>query len=155
MRKLSLFENPHLLGFEDFFDRLERVTKTSEGYPPYNIEKIPPHKLRITLAVAGFSMDDLSVTQEDNQLVIRGQNKEDDQERIFIHHGIASRQFVRNFVLADNIEITGAFMKNGLLHVDLERPISSKNVKHIQISSNETEKQPTNIKAICFDDDKI
>src|SRR5262245_28063056 len=108
MTRLSLFNNPLLLGFDQFERTLDRIAKSSgEGYPPYNIEQIGEHGLRITLAVAGFSSDDLSVSVEDNQLIIRGKQT-DDANRIYLHRGIAARQFHRGFVLADGIEVTGA-----------------------------------------------
>jgi HSP20 family molecular chaperone IbpA len=114
---------------------LERAAKTSsDGYPPYNIEQTGPTGLRITLAVAGFTMEDLQITQEDNQLVIRGRQTEDVQDRIFLHRGIAARQFQRAFVLAEGIEVRGAWMDNGLLHIDIARPQPELRVKTIQIS---------------------
>ncbi|MBF0248512.1 MAG: Hsp20 family protein [Alphaproteobacteria bacterium] len=113
---------------------LERAAKAShEGYPPYNIEQIGENKLRISLAVAGFAMEDLSVTVEDNQLVVRGRPSEEDRERVYLHRGIGKRQFQRAFVLAEGIEIVGASMDNGLLHVDLERPIQEPEVRTIKI----------------------
>lgn len=135
MSRFTGFNNPNLLGFEHFERLLDRVGKSSgEGYPPYNIEQIGDAKLRITLAVAGFTMDDLSVSVEDAQLVIRGQQDEiDDPSRIFIHRGIAARQFQRSFILAEGIEITGAYLDNGLLHVDLEQHIPEPEVRTIEI----------------------
>jgi HSP20 family molecular chaperone IbpA len=123
-----------LLGFEHFERILDRVAKTSgEGYPPYNIEQIGDNGLRITLAVAGFSTDDLNVSVEDNQLVIRGRNSDDETGRAFLHRGIAARQFQRSFVLAEGIEITGAVLDNGLLHIDLERKTLEPEVRTIKI----------------------
>jgi HSP20 family molecular chaperone IbpA len=114
---------------------LERATKSSsDGYPPYNIEQTGPAGLRITLAVAGFTMDDLHITQEDNQLVIRGRQNDDTQGRIFLHRGIAARQFQRAFVLAEGIEVKGAFLDNGLLHIDLARPQPETKVRQIEIT---------------------
>ena len=114
---------------------LERAAKTSsDGYPPYNIEQTGPTGLRITLAVAGFTMDDLQITQEDNQLVIRGRQTDDAQGRVFLHRGIAARQFQRAFVLAEGIEVKGAWLDNGLLHIDLARPQPEARVKTIQIT---------------------
>lgn len=134
MSRMSAFNSPLLLGFDHFERILDRVSKTSgEGYPPYNIEQIGENGLRITLAVAGFSMDDLGVSVEDNQLVIRGRITDDEEERIFLHRGIASRQFQRSFVLAEGIEITGATLDNGLLHVDLERRVPEPQVRTIAI----------------------
>lgn len=135
MTRLSVFNSPLLLGFDHFERVLDRVSKSqAEGYPPYNIEQIGENGLRITLAVAGFSMDDLAVSLEDNQLMIRGRQVEDEEPgRIFLHRGIAARQFQRAFVLAEGIEVKGATLDNGLLHVDLERPRPEPRVKSIPI----------------------
>jgi HSP20 family molecular chaperone IbpA len=134
MSRMSVFNSPLLLGFDHLERMLDRASRASaEGYPPYNIEQIGENGLRITLAVAGFSMDDLSVTIEDNQLVIRGKQMEDEPERLYIHRGIAARQFQRAFVLAEGIEVTGAGLDNGLLHVDLRRIVSEPEVRTIQI----------------------
>lgn len=119
MTKLTLGSYPHMLGFEQLERLLERTAKTSEGYPPFNIEQTSDHGYRITLAVAGFREDDLSITVEDRQLVIRGRQRDDGAERVFLHRGIAARQFQRTFVLADGVEVGEAVMENGLLHVDL------------------------------------
>lgn len=119
MSKLTLGSYPHMLGFEQLERLLERTAKTSEGYPPFNIEQTSDHSYRITLAVAGFCEGDLSITVEDRQLVIRGRQGDDGSERIFLHRGIAARQFQRSFVLADGVEVGEAVMENGLLHVDL------------------------------------
>ncbi len=128
------FASPLFLGFDHLEQMLERASKTSsDGYPPYNIEQTGPTGLRITLAVAGFVMDDLQITQEDNQLVIRGRQNDDTQGRIFLHRGIAARQFQRAFVLAEGIEVKGAWLDSGLLHIDLERPQPESRVKTIQI----------------------
>ena len=131
-----MFTSPLFLGFDHLEQMLERASKSSsDGYPPYNIEQTSPSGLRITLAVAGFTMDDLQITQEDNQLVIRGRQTEDDnQERVFLHRGIAARQFQRAFVLAEGIEVKGAWLDNGLLHIDLVRPQPEARVKTIQIN---------------------
>ena len=130
-----LFTSPMFLGFDHLEQMLERAAKTSsDGYPPYNIEQTGPAGLRITLAVAGFTMTDLQITQEDNQLVIRGRQNDDTQGRIFIHRGIAARQFQRAFVLAEGIEVKGAWLDNGLLHIDLARPLPAAKVRTIQIS---------------------
>lgn len=134
MSRNIAFNSPFLLGFEHLEQMLDRAAKASnEGYPPYNIEQTAENKLRITLAVAGFTMDDLAVTVEDNQLVVRGRPSEDDKERIYLHRGIGKRQFQRSFVLAEGIEINGAQLDNGLLHVDLERPIHEPEVRTIKI----------------------
>ena len=134
MPRMTAFNSPLLLGFEHLEQMLDRATRTSaEGYPPYNIEQTEEHGLRITLAVAGFSMDDLSVTIEDNQLLIRGQQA-DDSDHVFIHRGIAARQFQRSFVLAEGIEVIGAGLDNGLLHIDLERSVPEPEIRNIPIS---------------------
>jgi len=138
---MSMFNSPLLLGFDHFERVLDRVAKTSaEGYPPYNIEQIGENSLRITLAVAGFSEEDLTVTTEDNQLVIRGRHRNDEAERVFLHRGIASRQFQRSFVLAEGIEVMNARLDNGLLHIDLERPMPEPVVREIQIHTGRTGK---------------
>jgi HSP20 family molecular chaperone IbpA len=130
-----LFGSPLFLGFDHLEEMLERASKTSgDGYPPYNIEQTNPTGLRITLAVAGFAMDDLQITHEDNQLVIRGRQSDDTQGRVFLHRGIAGRQFQRAFVLAEGIEVKGAWLDNGLLHVDLERPLPETRVRTISIN---------------------
>lgn len=135
MSRPSLFGSPLFLGFDHLEQMLDRVQKNTDGYPPYNIEQTGDTRLRITLAVAGFSMDDLQITQEDNQLVIRGRQKEDGEGRIFLHRGIAARQFQRAFVLAEGIEVEGAWLDNGLLHVDLRRPLPEARVKTIKIAA--------------------
>tara|TARA_B110000438_G_scaffold280828_1_gene306424 strand:+ start:842 stop:1303 length:462 start_codon:yes stop_codon:yes gene_type:complete len=133
---MSVFSSPLLLGFDHIERVLDRVNKSSgEGYPPYNIEQTGEHALRITLAVAGFAEDGLSVTVEDNQLVIRGRNSEDTSDRVYLHRGIGSRQFSRSFVLAEGIEVKNAGLDNGLLHIDLERPVPEPKVTEIKISS--------------------
>src|SRR3974390_1289967 len=122
MSRLSLFNSPLLLGFDHFERALDRVSKiSSDGYPPYNIEQLSENALRISLAVAGFSIGDRSITIEDNQLVIRGKQA-DDTQRVYLHRGIAARQFQRSFILAEGIEVSGAVLDNGLLHIDLFRP---------------------------------
>ena len=134
MTRLSVFNSPLLLGFDHFERVLDRISKTSaEGYPPYNIEQTTENGLRITLAVAGFAMEDLSVALEDNQLTVRGRQGDDESGRVFLHRGIAARQFQRSFVLAEGIEVTGATLDNGLLHVDLERPMPASRVRSIPI----------------------
>ena len=136
MTRLSLFNNPLLLGFDQFERTLDRIAKSSaEGYPPYNIEQIGENGLRITLAVAGFSSADLSVQIEDNQLVIRGKQTEDDDSRVYLHRGIAARQFQRSFVLAEGIEVAGASLDNGLLSIDLTRPAPESRVRKVEIRS--------------------
>jgi HSP20 family molecular chaperone IbpA len=138
MSRVSLFNSPLLLGFDHFERALDRVNKISaDGYPPYNVEQIGEDALRITLAVAGFSLDDLSVRIEDNQLVVRGKQT-DDKERIYLHRGIAARQFQRSFVLAEGIEVAGAWLDNGLLHVDLLRPMPENRVRTVEIRKGST-----------------
>lgn len=138
MTRLSVFSSPLLLGFDDLERMLDRATKTSgDAYPPYNIERMAraegeAERLRITLAVAGFSRDELDVTVEENQLVISGRQKED-SERAYLHRGIAARQFTRTFVLADGMEVTGARLEHGLLELSLERPEPRRIVRRIQI----------------------
>lgn len=135
MTKISFASHPYLLGFEQLDRLVERTAKTgNEGYPPYNIEQSGDHSYRITLAVAGFREDDLSITVEDNQLVIRGRIMEDANDRVFLHRGIASRQFQRSFVLADGVEVGGADLDHGLLHVDLKRSAPETVVQTIKIN---------------------
>jgi len=144
MARLSVFNSPLLLGFDQFERALDRVTKaTADGYPPYNVEQRGENALRITLAVAGFTMDDLTVQIEDNQLIIRGKQV-DDKDRVYLHRGIAARQFQRSFVLADGIEVAGAWLENGLLHVDLARRAAEQRVKRVEIRGAGS---PTNGKA--------
>ena len=130
-----MFTSPLFLGFDHLEQMIERASKnSSDGYPPYNIEQTGPAGLRISLAVAGFTMDDLQITQEDNQLVIRGRQQDDSEGRVFLHRGIAARQFQRAFVLAEGIEVKGAWLDNGLLHVDLVRPQPEVRVRSIPIT---------------------
>jgi len=133
MSRVALCNSPLLLGFEHFERALDRVNKISgDGYPPYNVEQLGENELRITLAVAGFTMADLSITVEDNQLVIRGKQA-DDAQRVYLHRGIAARQFQRSFVLAEGIEVRGGWLENGLLHVDLVRPTLEARVRTVPI----------------------
>ncbi len=137
--RLSVFDSPLFLGFDQFEKTIDRMRKTaSEGYPPYNIEQVGDHGLRITLAVAGFSMDELDIEVEKNQLNIRGRQKEE-EGRIFLHRGIAARQFQRSFVLAEGIEILGAALDNGLLHIDMSRVEPESTVRKIQISGKDAQ----------------
>ncbi|WP_149738691.1 Hsp20 family protein [Rhizobium sp. RU20A] len=140
MSRMTTFTSPLLLGFDAMEKTLERVAKGNDGYPPYNIERIGrdaasdlPERLRITLAVAGFSEDELDVTTEENQLVIRGRQLET-QERDYLYRGIAARQFQRIFVLADGMQVLGAELRNGLLSIDLVRPEPARMVRKINIS---------------------
>ncbi len=136
MGRLSIFDNPLLLGFEEVERTVDRLTRsTNDGYPPYNIEQTGPGGIRITLAVAGFFDDQLSVTVEANQLVVRGRQIADDGARVFLHRGIAARQFQRSFVLADGIDVTGAHLEKGLLHIDLTRPPVASLVRSVEIKS--------------------
>jgi HSP20 family molecular chaperone IbpA len=122
MTKLSFGAHPHLLGFDQLERLVERTAKSgSDAYPPYNIEQSAPDTFRITLAVAGFSEADLSIAMEDRALVIRGRQAEDTSERVFLHRGIAARAFQRSFVLAEGVEVAGASLENGLLHIELRR----------------------------------
>jgi len=139
MSRQSPFGHPFLLGFDEFEQALDRVAKASgDGYPPYNIERLPrtehdPERLRITLAVAGFTQDQLDITLEENQLVVRGRQTED-KARHFLHRGIAARQFQRSFLLADGMEVLGADLTNGLLLIDLARPEPERIVRRITIA---------------------
>ncbi len=137
MTRMTPFTSPLLLGFDAMEKTLERIAKGNDGYPPYNIERLrpdgEPERLRITLAVAGFSDEELDVTTEENQLVIRGRQI-DGGERDYLYRGIAARQFQRTFVLADGMRVQGAELKNGLLSVDLVRPEPVRMVKKINIS---------------------
>jgi HSP20 family molecular chaperone IbpA len=142
-RRLSLFDSPFLLGFDQFERALDRASRaSSEGYPPYNIEQVGEALLRITVAVAGFDIDDLSVQLEQNQLIIRGKKQgEDDEARVFLHRGIATRQFQRAFILAEDIEVIGAQIDNGLLNIDLRRLIPETTVQTISIKSAKDNKK--------------
>ena len=138
MARMSVFSSPLLLGFEHIEQMIDRANKSSaEGYPPYNIEQIDQNALQITLAVAGFSENDLAVTVEDNQLCIRGKTPSSSGERVYLHRGIASRNFTRSFVLAEGIEVKNARQENGLLHIELQRKILESKIKKIKINSDE------------------
>ena len=141
MSRVPSLSSPFLLGFDEIERALDRVAKGADGYPPYNIERIArenarPERLRITLAVAGFTRDQLDVTVEENQLLIRGR-QQDDKTRQYLHRGIAARQFQRSFVLADGMEVLAADLKNGLLSIDLARPEPERVVKTIAIADHE------------------
>lgn len=134
MTKLTLASHPFLLGFDQLERLVERTARSgNDGYPPYNIEQASENAFRITLAVAGFREEDLSLTLEDRQLVVRGRSPEADDDRVFLHRGIAARQFQRSFVLADGVEVAGAALENGLLHIDLERAVPEQVVRTINI----------------------
>lgn len=136
MTRVSFASHPFLLGFEELDRLVERTAKAgNEGYPPYNIEQRGENAYRITLAVAGFADDDLSITVEDRQLVIRGRQGEPDDGGVFLHRGIAARQFQKSFVLAENVEVTGASMAHGLLHIDLTRSAPESVLRNIEINS--------------------
>ena len=135
MTKISFGAHPHLLGFEQLERLVERTAKTaSEGYPPFNIEATAENAYCITLAVAGFREEDLAITVEDRQLVIRGRQGDDGTDRVFLHRGIAARAFQRSFVVADGVEVVSAELQNGLLHVDLHRSAPDSIVQTIPIS---------------------
>jgi len=138
MTRMTSFSNPLLLGFDTVEKTLERIAKSGDGYPPYNIERLTHEdgivKLRITLAVAGFAPEALEVTVEDSQLVIRG-NQSDDGAHDYLHRGIAARQFQRIFVLADGMKVENAQLKNGLLSIDLSRPPPERHIKRISIAA--------------------
>jgi len=141
MTRMSPLSSPFLLGFDEIERVLDRVAKAADGYPPYNIERIArdadgPERLQITLAVAGFTRDQLDVTLEESQLVIRGR-QQDDKSRHYLHRGIAARQFQRSFVLAEGMEVLKADLKNGLLSIDLVRPQPERVVKSISIKESE------------------
>ncbi len=142
MVRVTALSSPLLLGFDDIERALDRVSKTAaDGYPPYNIERVAaeggaPEKLRITLAVAGFSQDQIDVTVEENQLTIRGRQLED-KAREFLHRGIAARQFQRSFLLAEGIQVLSADLAQGLLSIDLVRPQPARVVKKIEVSARD------------------
>jgi HSP20 family molecular chaperone IbpA len=141
MSRLPSLSSPFLLGFDEIERALDRVAKAADGYPPYNIERIgreqgSPERLRITVAVAGFTRDQLDVSVEERQLVIRGR-QQDDKSRQYIHRGIAARQFQRTFVLADGIEVLGADLENGLLSIDLARPDAARIARSIAINQRD------------------
>ncbi len=138
MVRVAALSSPFLLGFDDIARALDKASKTaSDGYPPYNIERIAPvgaapEMLRITLAVAGFAQDQIEVTHEENQLFIRGRQAED-KSRCYLHRGIAARQFQRSFLLAEGMQVLGAEMTNGLLSIDLARPQQDRTVRKINV----------------------
>ncbi|WP_136682414.1 Hsp20 family protein [Falsirhodobacter xinxiangensis] len=133
MTKLSFGAHPHLLGFEQLERLVERTAKSSEGYPPFNIEAVAENAYRITLAVAGFRDEDLAITVEDRQLVIRGRQADETEARVFLHRGIAGRAFQRSFVLAEGVDVAGAELEHGLLHIDLRRSVPDAIVQTIPI----------------------
>lgn len=136
MSRVSIFSSPLLLGFDEFERTLDRISKkAADGYPPYNIEQIGENRLCITLAVAGFAEVDLGIEVVDNQLLVQGKQRDDESERVFLHRGIAARQFQRAFILADGIQVEGARLDNGLLHIDIVRPRPDSRVRRIEIST--------------------
>ena len=140
MSRIPSLSSPFLLGFEEIERALDRVAKAADGYPPYNIERVArdgdqPERLRITLAVAGFSRGELEITVEENELRIRGRQNEADEGRVFIHRGIAARQFQRTFLLADGMQVAGAELRDGLLSIDLERPETVRAVRRVDIAA--------------------
>ena len=135
MSKLTLGTHPFLLGFDQLERLVERTAKNENGYPPYNIEHVSENAFRITLAVAGFAEADLSLSVEDRQLVVRGQQDDDANDRVFLHRGIAARQFQRTFLLADGVDVSGAALANGLLHIDLSRSKPESTVQKIEITT--------------------
>ncbi|RXF75618.1 Hsp20 family protein [Hansschlegelia zhihuaiae] len=142
MSRLTSLQSPFLLGFDGLERALDRVAKSADGYPPYNIERMPPlegqpERLRITLAVAGFAADQIEVTLEKNELVIRGKPPAEREDRVFLHRGIAARQFTRAFVLAEGMEVLGADLATGLLVVDLVRPEPKQSVRRIAIKARD------------------
>jgi HSP20 family molecular chaperone IbpA len=129
-----------MLGFDHFEQMLEQLSKSGgEGYPPYNIEQLEPNTLRITLAVAGFVEENMQITLEQNQLIVQGR-QQDDTDRVYLHRGIATRQFQKKFVLAEGVEVTGAEIDNGLLHIDLVLPTPSVDRRHIEITKKSRKK---------------
>lgn len=137
MSRVSIFNSPLLLGFDQLERTLDRLAKNAEGYPPYNIERIGENGLRIVLAVAGFTTTDLAIELVESQLTVRGKQT-DDGDRVFVHRGIAARQFQRAFMLADGIEVMGARLDNGLLSIDLMRPAAEPRIRTIRIDSGES-----------------
>jgi HSP20 family molecular chaperone IbpA len=141
MSRVSVFSSPLLLGFDEFERTLDRISKkAADGYPPYNIERIGDDRLCITLAVAGFAEAELAIEVVDNQLLIQGKQGDPDSGRVFLHRGIAARQFQRAFILADGIEVQGARLDNGLLHIDLVRPKPESRVRKVKISTTKNGK---------------
>ncbi|MEW6453026.1 MAG: Hsp20 family protein [Pseudomonadota bacterium] len=141
MSRVPSLSSPFLIGFDQIERALDRVAKAADGYPPYNIERLAPEdgkpeRLRITLAVAGFTLDQLEITVEEKELVIRGR-QQDDKSRQYLHRGIAARQFQRTFVLADGMEVLGADLRNGLLSVDLARPEPARVIRTVSIKETE------------------
>ncbi|MBM3643229.1 MAG: Hsp20 family protein [Alphaproteobacteria bacterium] len=146
MSRLGVFNSPLLLGFDQLERSLDRLAKNAEGYPPYNIERVGTNGLRIVLAVAGFAEADLTIELAENQLTVRGRQA-DDPERVYLHRGIAARQFQRAFMLAEGIEVTGARLDNGLLSIELMRPEVEPRVRTIRIDARGAADAPIDIAA--------
>ena len=132
---ISPFQNPFLLGFDGLEDLLFRATKGADSFPPYNVEQLDESALRMSLAVAGYGEEDLDISQENNQLIIRG-HQENDETRHYLHRGIAARNFIKTFILADGIKIESAHLDNGLLIIDLKRPKMEKLIRNIPIQTS-------------------
>ena len=143
MSRVSMFNSPLLLGFDQLERTLDRLAKNAEGYPPYNIERVGENGLRIVLAVAGFTTGDLAIELVESQLTVRGKQT-DEGDRVYLHRGIAARQFQRAFMLADGIEVMGARLDNGLLSIDLMRPAAEPRIRTIRIDSGDTAGGTTN-----------
>lgn len=137
MPNINSFNNPFMLGFEEFENMLLQISKGSENFPPYNIEQLDEEYLRLSLAVAGYKEQDLDISMEENQLTIRGKQF-NDPNRHFIHKGISSRSFIKSFVLADGLEIKGAILEDGLLKIDFKRKIKQKNIQKIAIRTQQS-----------------
>ena len=133
MNRVSLFNHPLLLGFDQLERALDRISKQGDNYPPYNIEEQGEGRLRITLAVAGFAIDELDIRQEDNQLMVRGKQSDEPNGRAYLYRGIAARQFQKAFLLAEGVEVAGASLENGLLHIDLNQRAVSTQERRIEI----------------------
>lgn len=134
MSRMSVFNSPFLVGFDQLEQVFDKVSKNAgEGYPPYNIEQLNDCTMRISLAVAGFARSDLNIAVEGNQLIIHGKQQDDSDTKTYLHRGIAARQFVRKFVLADGMEVEDAHMENGLLHIDLVKPEPQEISREIKI----------------------
>ena len=135
MTKLTFAAHPFLLGFDQLERLVERTAKSgNDGYPPFNIEQSSENGFRITLAVAGFCETDLTITVEDRQLVIRGRQADEETDRVYLHRGIAARAFQRSFVMAEGVDVAGAVMENGLLHIDLHRAVPDPVIQTIRIA---------------------
>ncbi len=144
MDRLSFFSSPLFLGFDHFERLVDTLSKVDDSYPPYNIEQIKDDGFRITLALAGFNRENISITMDNNQLIIKGK-QEADPNTVYLHRGIASRQFIKSFVLSDSIEVQNAEFENGLLHINLKKIRNESNIKRIEIS------EPIHTAAITMD----